>query len=637
MTNNLLATTRITTQNPSFPLRSSRVRERKRQGHHIMSASWFSGWSPIVSFPSYHGPYDVGTVDVETPASDLPSPCDSPENAAATISFRIFYPCHKPSSSEATRPVRWIPNPQRPTMRAFANFLGVKNPKVASLISWVPQQLYWINLPAHRNAKLLDPPTSSARWPVAIFSHGLAGSRNAYSYVCGDMASNGMIVIALDHRDGSSPIQYVRETSSKAAHIVDPITISHEASAEVYEARDQQLRIRLWEISMVYEVLMKIDAGQRLENLDINASTKRKERVEVLDMFNEMLDIHRAGKVTWAGHSYGACTTVQLLKSIFYHNLQDRPADTGRPLITPNADAAITHQIMPESPMVLMDMWGLPFQSPDQAYLWDKPLPSYAVGGPAGANVVSILSEAFFNWEDNLNLNKHITGAPSLSRRPSTVPRLSRAPGQLLPDWARLARDQSSGRDSGYASGNSPMKKSLLPRQADPPCAAVAAHCSPCTRTPGPHIFFVKQSQHFNQSDFGLLFPWIAKRITKAEEPERIMELNFRAVQQTLRENGIEVAGEDDQEILDTHVEIRNWIPIPINDDDHDDDHSLSPAGPAGSPQAIRAMTRKLSIISTGSVPSPRDGMTMGMKMSDQMNLPALDLPEAAVQQAPRK
>ena len=604
-----------------------------------MSASWFSGWNPIVSFPTYHGPYDVGTVDVEIPATDLPSPCEAPENAAATISFRIFYPCHKPSSSEATRPVRWIPNPQRPTMRAFANFIGVKNPKVANMISWMPQQLYWINLPAHRNAKLLDPPTSNGRWPVAVFSHGLAGSRNAYSYVCGDMASNGMIVIALDHRDGSSPIQYVRETSSKEAHIIDPVKISHEPSPEVYEARDKQLRIRLWEISMAYEALMKIDAGQRLENLDINASTKRKERVEVLYMFNEMLDIHRAGKVTWAGHSYGACTTVQLLKSIFYH--KDRPADAGRPLIVPNADAAIAHQIMPESPMILMDMWGLPFKSPDQAYLWDKPLPSYAIGGPAGSNVVSVLSEAFFNWDDNLSLNKHIVGAPTLSRRPSTAPRLSRAPGQLLPDWARLARDQSPGRDSGYASGNSPMRsltrqrsrasflsqaRSAKQNRTSHPLSASNSATSSPTRTPGPHIFFVKQSQHFNQSDFGLLFPWIAKRITKAEEPERVMELNFRAFQQTLRENGIEVAGEDDKEILDKEGEIRRWIYIPI------DDEILSPAGPVGSPQAIRAMTRKLSIISNKSMPSPRDGMTMGMKMSDQMNLPSLDLPEAAVQ-----
>lgn len=597
-------------------------------------ASWLSGWNPIVSFPSYHGPYEVGTVDVEIPAADLPSPCETPENAAETISFRIFYPCHKPEPSEATRPVRWIPNPQRPTMRAFANFLGVKNPKVASLISWMPQQLYWISLPAHRNAKLLDAPTRNGRWPVAVFSHGLAGSRNAYSYVCGDMASNGMIVIALDHRDGSSPIQYVRETSSTKARIVDPVKISHEPSPEVYEARDKQLRIRLWEISMAYEALTKIDAGQRLENLDINASTKRKERVEVLYMFNDMLDIHRAGKVTFSGHSYGACTTVQLLKSIFY--AKDRPADAGKPLLVPNADAAIAHQIMPESPMILMDMWGLPFKSPDQAYLWDKPLPSYAIGGPAGSNVVSILSEAFFNWDDNLSINKHIVGAPSLSRRPSTAPRLSRAPGQLLPDWARLARDQSPGRDSGYASGNTPLRSlhrqrskasglsQARSRTSQPQTTSSPDSASP-TRTAGPHVFYIKQSQHFNQSDFGLLFPWIAKRVTKAEEPERIMELNFRAFQQTLRENGIEVAGEDDKEILSKDGDIRRWLRIPVEDE------TLSPAGPVGSPQAIRAMTRKLSVISNKSMPSPRDGMTMGMKMDDQLNLPKLDLPEAAV------
>ncbi|KAM3425272.1 putative phospholipase [Cercospora zeina] len=596
--------------------------------------SWLSGWNPIVSFPSYHGPYQVGTVDVEIPAADLPSPCETPGNAAETISFRIFYPCHMPDPSDATRPVRWIPNPQRPTMRAFANFLGVKNPKIANLISWMPQQLYWISLPAHRNAKLLNPPTRNGRWPVAVFSHGLAGSRNAYSYVCGDMASNGMVVIALDHRDGSSPIQYVRETSSTKPRIVDPVKISHEPSLEVYEARDKQLRVRLWEISLAYEALMKIDGGQRLENLDINASTKRKERVEVLYMFNEMLDIHRAGKVTWAGHSYGACTTVQLLKSIFYST--DRPADAGKPLIVPNSDAAIAHQIMPESPVILMDMWGLPFKSPDQAYLWDKPLPSYAIGGPSGSNVVSILSEAFFNWDDNLSITKHIVGAPSLSRRPSTAPRLSRAPGQLVPDWARLARDQSPGRDSGYASGNTPLRPLNRQRskasglsqacsRMSQPQSASDSNTASKTRTLGPHMFYVKQSQHFNQSDFGLLFPWIAKRVTKAEDPEHIMELNFRAFQQTLRENGIEIAGEDDKEILGEEGEIHRWIHIAIEDE------PLSPAGPVGSPQAIKAMTRKLSVISNKSVPSPRDGMTMGMKVDDQLNLPRLDLPEAAV------
>ena len=83
-----------------------------------------------------------------------------------------------------------------------------------------------------------------------------------------------MIVIALDHRDGSSPIQYVRETAESEAHVVYPVKISHEPCDEVYEARDKQLRIRLWEISMAYEALMKIDAGQEVENLDSKHESK---------------------------------------------------------------------------------------------------------------------------------------------------------------------------------------------------------------------------------------------------------------------------------------------------------------------------------------------------------------------------
>lgn len=598
-------------------------------------ASWFRSWNPVVSFPPYNGQYSVGTVDVEVPVSDLPSASDAPHGAQPTIAFRVFYPCVKPTSAESDRPVRWIPQPQRETISAFAKFIGVKNPRVANLISYMPQQLYYINLPAHRNAKLLDPPTSNGKWPVTFFSHGLAGSRNAYSYVCGDMASNGMIVIALDHRDGSSPIQYVRATATTEAKILEPVKISHEPSPEVYEGRDKQLRIRLWEISMAYEALIKIDAGQRIENLDINASKNRKERVEVLWQFDGMLDIHRAGKVSWAGHSFGAATTVQLLKSIYYH--KERPIEEpGKPLITPNSDAAIIQQITEESPMLLLDMWCLPLQSPDQAFLWDRPLPSYAVGGPNGANVLSVLSEAFCNWEDNLNLNKHAVAAPSRSRRPSIAPRLARDPGKLLPNWARL-REESPSKDSGYASEVSRSPLRSLHRQRSrasglttPSNGGSSSHRDRVTsstildpnqvrpaRTEGPHTWVVQKSQHFNQSDFGLLFPWLSKRITKAEEPERILELNVRAMVQVLRESGIEVAGEDDREILDKEGEIRRWKHIAVSDEPQ---------------ETINLVARKLSVISASgkSIGSPkaRDGMTMGMKMDQktEAELPVLSI-----------
>lgn len=566
-----------------------------------MAAALMSSWNPINAFPDYHGPYSVGTVDVEIPAVDLPAPCVAPEGAQSTIAFRIFYPCLKPASNETSRPVRWVPQPQRLTVAALMRFLGMKE-RVASTVSYLMQQMYWIRLHAYRNAKMLDPPTSNGRWPVTIFSHGLAGSRNAYSYVCGDLASNGMIVVALDHRDGSSPVQYVRETSETEARVVYSTKISHEPLKEVYEARDRQLRIRLWEISMAFELLMKIDAGQEVENLDSNTSRRRKERVEVLWQFDGKLDIHRAGKVSWCGHSFGAVTITQLLKSIYYST--ERPAEAGNPLITPRADAAILHQIMPESPTLLLDMWGLPLQSPDQAYLWDKPLPSYAIGGPQGKNVLSVLSEAFNNWNDNLNVNKHIVASPSRSRRPSVAPQLTREKGRLLPAWARL-RDPSPGEDSGYASQGSRSPARSLTRYASrgsghssSPLDTASPKTSPdrqIAKSEGPHMFYVQRSQHFNQSDFGILFPWLARRFAKAEEPERILELNTRAIVQVLREAGIEVAGEDDKEILESESCVRRWMPISVGDEDQ-----------ATTESALKSVDGKLSIGSMKDTAAPR-------------------------------
>lgn len=583
-------------------------------------ASLFSGWNPIKYFPDYHGPYSVGTVDVEIPVSELPMPSDMPDDAPPTIAFRMFFPCVKPGKDEADRPVRWIPQPQRLNVASVMKYVGIGE-KTAGLASYLLRQLYWIKLPAHRNAMLLEPPTESGRWPVTFFSHGLAGSRNAYSQICGDLASNGVIVIAMDHRDGSSPIQYVRATATTEAHVVQPTRIPHQPMTdEVYEARDKQLRIRIWEMCMAYEALVKIDQGHNIENLDSNTSRNPKDRMEVLWRFNDMMDIHRPGKVTWAGHSFGAATSVQLLKSIYYY--KDRTEGGGKPLITPNADAAIIQQIAPESPTLLLDMWCTPLKSPQQRFLWDRPLPSYAIGGPNGANVLSVLSESFQNWEDNLNLNKEAVAKPSLSRRPSVAPMITREKGRLLPTFARL-RAHSPASDSGYGSAGS--RDRSLSRQVShgsgltTPSKASSKQASPehtdgSERTPGPHMFFVGMTQHFNQSDYGILFPYITQKTTKAEEPERCLELNVRAMVQVIRESGIQVGGPDDREILDTEAGVRKWHPI----SDKDDLQKL-----ASRPGALSAVNRKLSVSMTarpaGLERQPTDGMTMGQKMEAQL------------------
>lgn len=64
-------------------------------------------------------------------------------------------------------------------------------------------------------------PSSSSSTPnprkLVIFSHGLAGTKNAYSAVCAAMASEGNVVLAIAHADGSGPgvILYPNEEVGK--------------------------------------------------------------------------------------------------------------------------------------------------------------------------------------------------------------------------------------------------------------------------------------------------------------------------------------------------------------------------------------------------------------------------------------
>jgi platelet-activating factor acetylhydrolase len=193
-------------------------------------------------------------------------------------------------------------------------------------------------------------------------------------------------------------------------------------------------------------------------------------------------------------------------------------------------------------------MWCLPFRSPDQRWLLERPMPSYHAGGPQGDNILSVLSEGFFKWSENREVTKQVLGAPQQTPTASMSDKL-----KLAPNLARVRDDSpaSSMRDSGYGSDASSAQRKPAVQQ---------------TRSKGPHMFYPLKSQHFNQSDFGVLFPWITKRFAKAEEPEHIIDLNVRAMLQVMREADIEVAGEMDAEILDKSKKVRSWVHVPVGE-----------------------------------------------------------------------
>ena len=96
-------------------------------------ASLLSRLGIVPSFPDYTGPYKVGTVDVESPVTELDSPAPPPDGADGllTVQFRIFYPAEADSQG---KPITWLPAPQRLHVSAYSQFLGF-GPALSSVLS----------------------------------------------------------------------------------------------------------------------------------------------------------------------------------------------------------------------------------------------------------------------------------------------------------------------------------------------------------------------------------------------------------------------------------------------------------------------------------------------------------------------
>ncbi|KAI1818181.1 phospholipase A2 [Poronia punctata] len=455
-------------------------------------SSLLSKLSPVPRFPEYTGPYKVGTVDVEIPVSELESPAPAPDNAVGidTVSFRIFYPCEPNATGER---IRWLPTPQREHLSAYIKFLGA-GPLFAQAASYLPRHLHFTSIPVVSNAPILKPDTANKRWPTMIFSHGLGGSRNAYSQITGGLASHGVVVICPEHRDGSAIASFIRTPISQKGFFgrntkreIPYARIPHNGSDEAHELRNDQLRIRLWEMGLIHEAILGIDRGQELTNLDKSTCP--------LGQFSDLLHVHQPGSIIFSGHSFGAATVVQFLKSVFY---------SGRPelevmqtsLYAPNWESSICAQVTPQNVTILLDLWCFPLTATTTKPLFNLPLPVYAPTTPSSPDespgtraVLAVESEDFYKWRDHLH-----TTARILSPEPSSE-------------------------------------------------NAVV--------TNKPYLFYVKRSVHLSQSDFGLLFPFLTRMVFKSESPDRALRLNLRAQLQILRINGIPIAATQPADLVD--------------------------------------------------------------------------------------
>ena len=176
--------------------------------------------------PKYSGPYNVGIMDIEIPATSPQTFSNITRHkthvlALETVLLSVYYPAHigtgsgrSPSGSKHWSRPSWLPRPRNQISRGYANF--------ASLPAWPTMAFFlsttWFTkLPAYRDPDLADhwpsaknfrqggqevknlrcnPPPGGLEKPVfrlILFSHGMGGSRSAYSSVYGEFTSYGFL------------------------------------------------------------------------------------------------------------------------------------------------------------------------------------------------------------------------------------------------------------------------------------------------------------------------------------------------------------------------------------------------------------------------------------------------------------
>jgi len=422
--------------------------------------------------------------------------------------------------------------------------------------SFLPRHLHYSSIPVHKNATVIRPgPEPSARWPTVIFSHGLGGNRNTYSHLAGSLASHGVVVVCPEHRDGSAAVSLIRDPHNQDRFFtrntrreVSYQYLPHTPDKQVWEARDRQVRIRLWELGLAFEAISGIDNGdKRLVRSNMNKTTPE----PALSQLSGLLDVQEAGRTIFAGHSFGAASIVQLLKSTYYADRPELKAMSD-PFFTPAKGSSIRRQITERSPAILLDMWCMPLLSAVADPLFNLPLPIYAdtPSAPGGSALLAIESDHFFKWKENLHLKARI-----LSPEPSA---------RIV---SSSAFERSGSRD----------------------------------RFPEPSFFYVKHSAHLNQSDFGILFPWLTKRVFGAEQPERCLRLNMRAQLQFLRINGYAVASTSACDLTDGDAcQGERTGPRVLKEGVDDDKAILAPDG------AIEAWGR-ISVVGLGASAGPSE------------------------------
>ncbi|KUI55560.1 Putative phospholipase A2 [Cytospora mali] len=271
------------------------------------------------NLPGYTGPYDVGALDIEVPletprrVSDIRFKADgSYAFEVDTVLFTLYYPAqHGPSRNQAGERYYWFPKPVSATAKGYARALGLDNFLFRGVLTgglWlvagglqIPAKVGVPLLPAGAMGDYGDQ-AGDGRLPVMVFSHGMLSSRTDYT-------SRGVVVAAIEHRDGSSPASPIIRKSDGAPEWRYYFGLD-DLDAESAALKEAQLSFREAEMEAAVDVLRRMNTGTSTAALN----NSRAPVSFAVDMaaFESRLNTQN---MTLAGHSYGATGALRALRS----------------------------------------------------------------------------------------------------------------------------------------------------------------------------------------------------------------------------------------------------------------------------------------------------------------------------------
>lgn len=284
-------------------------------------------WSPLFAskLPQYTGPHDVGTIDIEVPVEDPRQVVDGvfisdrkPAFELNTVLFTLYYPAAKGSRSSKPKH-KWFSKPISLIAEGYATAAHFNNFLSRPLFTFALWGLASsIDIPAKVDVPLLAGSGDADekkldQFPVVVLSHGDASSRTDYTAYCGELASRGIVVAAIEHRDGSGPGTMVHLPDGKQkkvlffrANQLEPKDPGKKVSNDDYKFK--QLAFRDAEIEETITVLEALNDGSGAKLFDQNYRKEGKS----LSAWKNRLNI---SQTIIAGHSFGATGAMQALKS----------------------------------------------------------------------------------------------------------------------------------------------------------------------------------------------------------------------------------------------------------------------------------------------------------------------------------